>query len=331
MTIKSKALSGSSLMEYALPMAVFFLTGAVALLSGMPDIFQTYFSDSLKGTQSGDSVAVVAYGAVEQLPALYSSPTSLGAPPPSIDGTILGFDLSDYPTDLLSSIETTGGNGTTKILLATLQKYVEEQVAAGKMSVEDSQALIQLSNQGHKMAEIEKLVEDRYANSSGYGEFMKPIAYGGVVYSNPSELLDATLGWVGDDGRADKLVANDEMLDPYADQTNPNVWQIGNETREFAKIYQEAKAAGLLSDPETDLVVTALAKQIALLSGTIQQGPSYVANWEDYANEVPYEDVFSVVVASEITDINSVGICAANNGKDSGAKCKKDKKDKDDD
>ncbi len=332
MTVKLKALSGNSLLEYALPMVAFFLTGTMALLSGMPDLLQAYFTDTVKGNSSSHSVAIAAYGTVGAAAQVLtpSSPTetepetetpNLDEPPLNEEESI-SFDLSDYPTDLLSTIETTGGNGTTTLLLSILERYIEQEVAAGNMTEEDSQILIQLANQGHKMAAVEKIVEDRYANSSSYDEFLQPITYDGVTYPNPSDLVDATLGWVGSEGNPSGLIAYDIILDPNADQTHSGIWEIGGETREFARIYQEAKAAGRLSDPTTDLVVTSLAEQISMLSGTMQQAPNHMYVGI-FPGTVPYEDAFSKVIASEITDINSVGICAADGGEDSGVQCKK--------
>ncbi len=69
--------------------------------------------------------------------------------------------------------------------------------------------------------------------------------------------------------------------------------------------------------------MTALAEQIALLSGTVNDytndmtggsGPAYMAS-------TPYAGSLDSNLVSSVTDLNSVGICATGNGVDTGVQC----------
>ncbi|MEB3287127.1 MAG: hypothetical protein VKJ04_06455 [Vampirovibrionales bacterium] len=83
------------------------------------------------------------------------------------------FDLGNYPADLSQSIETAGANGTTQLLLATLDKVISQAVARGELAPEEANQLKALSQQGHSIGNligtIETIVDSGQNMASGEG------------------------------------------------------------------------------------------------------------------------------------------------------------------
>ncbi len=297
---------GNSLVEYSLPLVIFFMGAAiVATLSDLPQRLQEYLADTMGGEVQGTSLQVspLAHG-------LANNRAAGNIHIRLSDGSIL--TIENHPGDLLRSIETSGANGTTTELAAGFEEIVRQLHEHGEISDAETRMLIELANQGHRMAALEKLVEDAAAAATSGADYRSTlIEYNGQHYT-PRELMKTHLayhnwepGMANDPFFTEKIV----MRNGVEERAYPR-----GETGEFVRLYNEVKNAGMLDNPMINSIVTGFSKQIVILSEQVDTVYSSV-------NDNTALDNLTNEVYSRSTDLNSAGICHTGGGEDSGVNC----------
>ena len=195
------------------------------------------------------------------------------------DGTTLA--LPSYPTNLSATVSTSGANGTTTILANNLQSMATQMLDAGKITQEQYNSLISLANQGHRMALIEKTIED-FATTDPSGQGM---------------LEMASIPFEGKNYHKDDLSAK--------------VGAGGSESALFQQLYQDVANQGLLNDPAVKALISQLTNNITAI-GNAFAGATYMA---DSSREITKD------TASQLTNQDSASICTTGNATDSGVHC----------
>ncbi len=237
------------------------------------------------------------------------------------DGTML--NLGNYPTDLSKAVETTGVNGTTEQLLASLEALAASLAAEGKLTPEQTSAFTKLANLGHDVANIEEITESALAACGTDLNCVQntPIVYNGTTYANVYQFSGNNLGF--DEGYATDCYASATGCVGLETPTAQTILQSGipstgwsGASGNFANEYAALQSSGLLANaPELNSIVTALSSQILLMSdsletktGGLQWGTTTMTTWQS-------------AIAADATDINSAGICASGGGMDTSNVC----------
>ncbi|WP_303674138.1 hypothetical protein [Vampirovibrio chlorellavorus] len=230
------------------------------------------------------------------------SPTGAGLKFVTLKGTVI--TLPSTVNNMEKSIETLGANGTTAVLVKSLEELIKQLVENRELNRTQSQSLIYLANSGHALAKMHKLTEDAIANTSTIEE------YRFVIESIPA-LVDLT-----EEGYHMHNIGcyYPHELDPL--QPNAEL-QLFGVTGDFLRAYQKAVSSGALDDPAVRLVVEALTRKISNLSTVASHTFESLAH-----NEISHSEV-SGFIAENIakTHDSSAQICTTGNGQDSGTQC----------
>ena len=155
---------GSALTEYALPLALMVLVSYPfwqAISQGFGNQLETVFAEnssnaSLATNQGGSSGTIAALSGQTNNnvspSASLNNPASVSPAGPWSD--------TKYPASS-AIIESAGVNGYTEALAAYLYRMSQELLAAGEIDAMQSSAIIDLANQGYRMAAIQKVIEDK--------------------------------------------------------------------------------------------------------------------------------------------------------------------------
>jgi len=329
----SYPVKGQILSEHGLAIALVSIASIGGLL---------YFQDQLQALWSGyDFGSPMAVAAVPSLPGNGSNSGVSGngsngnsnsnnagggsGSPMSIrlaDGTMV--DIGNYPTSLTKAIETSGINGTTEQLLASLEAMAESLAAQGKLTPEQSSAYSRLANLGHEIANVEQVVEETMAqcNSSLSCLQNTQIIYKGQAYPNIYDFQLNKLGY--DEGYATNCSSSPtgcvgrETPSTHLLQQNgiSTIGWVGS-SQDFASEYVAIQSNGMLSSsPELNTIVTSLASQVLLMSDALETS----TNMLRYASGTTYNTVPNLI-AAQMTDIDSAGICLAGGGIDTSNAC----------
>lgn len=204
---------------------------------------------------------------------------------------------SPNSAEIKQMIETAGSNGTTDILASVIERIAAHLAAEEKLSETDAHALLALANQGHRIAGIEKIMEDAVAGSNNDREaFLNtPVVFEGKTYQNAYELVGQKIG------------ASDGFS--------------GADISKFEQLQQAAIAALANLPPVEGVSVQSVVEQLCGDIRTIADGFETVT-WrvtEDASGSLSNLDK---MVASYYTDRNSAGICSTGSGEDSGTQCR---------
>lgn len=241
--------AGQSLTEYGLIMSL------VALLSlgGLIDL--------------GKNVSNLA---THMIPG-YQAPASSGVPPGSNGGVgastggggnggvqgNVSLSLQDYPTELTSSVQTAGVNGTTMQLSSQLKSIAQTLLASGQIPEEDANRLTALANQGLRMAALESQIEAASQKAGSNEAFLNtPIMFEGQAFlvKDAGNLIGfSTTGNPATDLTADAHY----MLSTHTAQP---------ETLAFLNLYNDAAAIPGLQNTETMAIVQKLSAEVSYLS-----------------------------------------------------------------
>lgn len=293
--------TGNALAEYGL-IALLVACGAVVALMTLGNTVNGMFSGMLSRKEPQIIQAVDASGTMAPVPGIANPAAPDLASDPS---PCQAWD----PAGLRNRVLTLGANGTTEYLASQMKAAIQNYVAEGKLSPEQASLLLELSNRGHEMARIEALVEQAYQVANGDKETYKAaiIPYNGKNYSAGELIYMVALGG-----------AYANLPDPL----NPpaNVSQ-GPAMKAFVSLYHQAEASGALNDPEVARAIQGFASQIARIGEVADCTFYFDDSWPspDAFKEEP--DAVNTVMASKITDVNSVGICTTSGNRDSGTQC----------
>lgn len=212
-----------------------------------------------------------------------------------------GLTAQPISTDLKSTIETLGANGTTQYLSDQIAAYAKKFLDEGKIDKQTYDVLVDLANQGHKIGDVQGLIEKAADGSKSAEAFEdKNITWEGQEYSMKD--LGLLIGW------------QSKQPDEISDPTNPP-GGAGDVMQRFIDLLGDAQAAGFKS-PEAEAVITELAGQIIFMGELVENFNCETVNGRANPNE--HDDL----VVSEATHYNSTGICEAGGKKDNGQYCK---------
>jgi hypothetical protein len=216
--------------------------------------------------------------------------------------------------DMGALIETAGSSGTTSLLLATMVNAATAQLSEGKISRAALDSVIDLSNKGHKLANVQAIVEKTYQNCQG--SF--------ACYKNAYEEVDGFT----------HLVMN---LDDMTANTHGYSQGAANMTQEYggrlgaAHLINKPSAHGnwwmkdfltqwevvqgqLGNDPDTKELIDRLSLEIAVVNGTANMAINGWAASNGTAMDVP--DNLNASVAKAVSQYNSRQICTTGKGID---------------
>ncbi len=283
--------------EYALIGAIVLGASCVAL-ANIGDTVSILFNNML-GTKPKQTTEVTA------------PPTGNGQvnPPPQqgagvritlSDGTII--HLPEYPQDLTSLISTAGANGATDVLANTIKVLAQQLLDSGAITKAEFNNLIAMSNQGHRIANVQKAIESVAQNSSSPSEFSSSMfEFDGNTYS-----LDEITALIGfDNDSMDPNAVVDHLTDPTASP----------EISAFQNLFAKALQTGALDDPVLRDVVQTLSEQILSLSDLTNIAAYNIADYSAPPSSMTQN------ITSNLTDQKAAGICGAGAGVDSGVQC----------
>ncbi len=297
--------SGNSLIEYATPLAVFFLAGVIiTVVTGLPERFQGLMAHTMNAGISGSTLEVQPLGNSAGIdvpvptPALQTAALS-GEEPGTAAGNLNYLDLG-------KAIETSGANGTTRMLMNSLISIADQLLDDGEISFEQAFALKKLANQGHTIAGIEAVLEqatDAYRGApADFGTSM--VIYNGRTYT--IEDLGNRIGY------QTGLKSGPFLNDPFnAPLTEPDI----NHLNQFKTLFREAVSSGALNNPETRSIVTYLAEDVLKLAGEVEVHLDRI-----HEGAIPPDSLRQAMI-SDLTHHDSRGICHTGKGKDSGKHC----------
>ncbi|MGE0200739.1 MAG: hypothetical protein AB7P76_07210 [Candidatus Melainabacteria bacterium] len=292
---------GQSSTEYAFALAMVTVVclGALwyfgdELLSGMT---------GMRAQMSGDSSATVAQAPIPTNPV----PVAAGQPvppapaypgAPNLTATLANgqiVSLPGYPDDIEKLVETAGSNGATEALLAQLDSLIAQMKAIEPVDTEQINRLQELSAQGHRIANIEKLLEDSVMASEAYTTSVdKMIPFDGKTYLFTD--LASLIGYA----------AWPDQVGPPLSSQNP--YSTSSELRTFVDLYTEAVNSGTLNDPAVHDIVTDAATKIAIVAETTEH---MVNTMHGQVDEKAYFKEYS---PSTTTYMESRRICEAGGG-----------------
>jgi Flp pilus assembly pilin Flp len=289
--------SGNALTEYGLIAAIVLGASCVALSNlgdNVSDLFKSMLSTKAQESTAGSNPKPTTNEA--GMPPLQAGEIQITLS----DGTTIR--LPDHPQDLTRSVMTAGANGTTHALANTLKAIATQLQEKGAITQAEFNTLIALSNQGHRIADVQKAIEAVAQKSKTPSEFSASLfQFDGNTYT-----LDGITSLIGfDNGSMDPNAVTNPLTDPTACP----------EMSTFQELFKKAQRTGALDDPVLRNVVKTLSVQILSISDLNNIAAYNIADY--YA---PTSSMAGNIV-SNLTDYKAVGICGAGNGVDSGVQC----------
>ncbi len=238
-----------------------------------------------------------------------------------------------------ADVMTTGANGATTMALAQLQTLTQQLQASGELTPDQVNALIALANQGHRIAQIEKMIEDAVSMSANpTAVYTMTFQLDGKMYTG-RQMIDM-LGFENQNQYVN-LLTDVELLET----TSKGAIAMA-ETGSFINLYQAALQSGAMDDPAIAGTVKELSMQVTFLSQLTKEAYLYRADHlkreglhvgqaavEELhrlngdladmfaANQGMSSGGLSGGTISGTTHGNSGQICGAGNGQDSGTAC----------
>jgi Flp pilus assembly pilin Flp len=228
-----------------------------------------------------------------------TAPVLPSPPPPAVAGDVLvklsnGTTLNlNVPTNITKSVQTVGANGTLVLLGSSIQSMAEQMLASGEIDEKQASTLMQLANQAHHMAEIQKTLED---TSAKYGSDVNafkntPVTIDGKQYANAYEAAQS-IGY---------------------DDANKR----GEELGEFWNLYTSATSATYMWPPELKSVLEYHAQTINNISDSMR-----VSMRDILVYNAGSPDTIGNMMVDQITNKKAASICEMDNGnQDSGVHC----------
>lgn len=299
--------SGQSLAEYGIILSLV----AIAGIGGLA-LFGGSILDGLRGMGPEQTATASAVSQGADPPGLNSTAsTAVQSQPPSeatgqtgnitlSNGKVVSFNSI---TDMVTSVTTAGANGTTTQLAGSLESLAQALLSAGEITEAEASGLKDLANIGHRMAGMQKVIEESLSLAETGNEFYTmDVAWEGKTIAMSSLSGQMDFEQVTGDWRVD--ISNPDSL-PGA----------GPEMQKFLKTYQQIESSGLMQDPAVFAQVNDLAAKIVSLAETTEHAVSIT----DTKNTSPTG--ISDIIVSKTTDIYSAEICTTGGNRDSGQKC----------
>ncbi len=228
----------------------------------------------------------------------------------SATGKIPVLSLSEQALleeSLTSKLQTTGANGSTEVLAKQLAAAAAKLLKDGKIDQSQYDILMKLSNQGHKMAQVQGMIADAMKYANGDVNLFNGLKFtlDGQSYTAPQ--LAKMIGFNGP-SPADFGAAN--IL------CSPTGGTTGSEVSNFLSLYNQALSSGALSDPLAKSTVDSASTQIASLGELTEDVVWNVQNGMSM-------DTASIttLTSTSTTTMNASKICTAGQFVDNGALC----------
>ncbi|MEB3285862.1 MAG: hypothetical protein VKJ04_00010 [Vampirovibrionales bacterium] len=305
MNFSSKSAKGSVSAEYVLIgalVAVVSIAGCFAMANGMDGITSFLFGNMDEHNKA--SVVAATTPVAMPNPATGSASTSPGTGGAAVDTTNnggagpVGITLNDGTmlnlttvTDIKSSIETAGANGTTSLLASSMEQLTKQLLEQGKITPEEGNALYSLANQGHRIASVQAAIEA-----------VLPEIKDGNDYESVKVEFD------GNSVNFSRMIDIIGVKDPHDGGD-------GQELEALRSLQAKAQSSGAMSDPAVAAVVNSLVQQIYDIGDSIENIAYGVRKSEMEGTELIPK------VASAQTHKSAGGICKAGKGTDTGIQC----------
>ncbi|MGE0199574.1 MAG: hypothetical protein AB7P76_01255 [Candidatus Melainabacteria bacterium] len=211
------------------------------------------------------------------------------------------ISLQGVPTDLQKLVETAGVNGSSAIALAQLDELIAQLQASNEADTNTLNQLKALSNHGHRIANVESLLEvgmSQISNSSQLTGYQA--SFEGRTY-NLSELSNL-IGY--------EIVVTATMKD------TGSLYGANAIQKDFVSTYNTLKTTSpLMKNASINAVVTKLVDDINILAETSEHVVSMTENGEVTPGQ------YVQTAASEQTLVRTISICDIGNGNDNGLVC----------
>jgi len=220
-------------------------------------------------------------------------------------GTTITVDAA-LENNLGKIVLTSGANGATKLMADQITAMAEQLKASGEITATQYNALIELANQGHNLANIEQQFETIVATSpSGSVVSDRVLATPSLLEGDPNaKFVYYTIGYSG--SSSDNPLTIPDPLD-----TSHAVWT----TQRFLMAYDTAVSSGALNDPSVKSVIDALSSNIGYLSSLVGATTGQITFDQISPNQQ------TATMAAQLTHEDSGGICKVGSGTDSGLHC----------
>jgi Flp pilus assembly pilin Flp len=235
--------SGHTLSELGLLLAAIGIV-LIGSLSLMGDNVSTMLTNIAGKDGMGDGTTSIL-APVSVASAAEADPDQAGrvASPLSEAGLLTEQIMGQYPTDLGKEVMTTGANGTTAKLLATMDAVIQRALEQGTITQDEANRLQALSNKGHEIAEVEAFLENMAKTNPS--AMTRPFTYNGVSYPN-AQALATQIGF-----------------DPNSRREQPM-------SQQFFNLYMEAVNTGALNDPTLHATIDVLVNQITNVANGVE-------------------------------------------------------------
>lgn len=271
--------AGNSLIEYTLPLTVFLVTGAIiAVIGNVPERMADYFSETLNGSVDGQSIRVEALGT---LPPGTVRPSAV----PALETASGLYSPATSASRNGEAIETAGSNGTEQAL-AIMDQTFNSLLQAGELTPEEESLLTALSNKGHEIATLQRLIEAQAADfraENGVGFGQNQLTFNGQT----------------------------QDLQTWADDMS-----YGSTHQGFLSLYQKVRQSDVMArNPDARAVVEQAATQIETIKRDFEHMVDQAALYDAEVVKVSNKE------SSQRTDQESETVCKTGGGQDSGTRC----------
>jgi hypothetical protein len=232
-------------------------------------------------------------------------------------GSNIDLHSLDYATNVSNSIETSGANGTTDLLLSKFDIAIRDLLAEGAINEAEASSLRELSNLGHQMGDIESLLEQQFE----------------INGHNPNAFKNTEFTYNGNKYQFSQLVAQIQLVPTGNGGFGPGISQsvmakFMAKQKTSVDSLQNERARSILGSLSTAIMTVADATEGAANDTRTGFTTTEFRNLlSRYAEDVdPSKGKYPPVsnLASSITHGSSASICSLGNGaNDNSKKCTK--------
>jgi hypothetical protein len=295
---------GNSVVEYSL-IAIFLLLVCGVALQTINKNFSSAMANVKQDMQYHTQSASAALIAEQAASAAAAAATQGMGQQPGLNDT----EKSLLQQSLADKIQTTGANGATELLANQMAASAAELLAQGKIDQSQYDILLQLSNQGHKIAEIQGLIASAVNAANGDVSTFNNIT---LLFQGQTYTAAQLAGMIGVNGPMPEDFASTNILSLSPTDTNTEP-----ELANFLSLYNQALNSGALADPTALATVNSASAQIASLGEVVENSAHFFSTGEailDASN-------MSVVQAQQASQMSSSAICKAGDFDDNGVLC----------
>jgi hypothetical protein len=286
-----------------------FFTHVQQVLMGQPDTDKTESTPSVTQPPTGLPAGTASQNRVDQAIATYA---------PKIDPSTLPAlhaAMNHYlqTSDMEQLIETAGSSGTTNLLLETLVNAGKAKLAEGKITQATLDSIIDLSNKGHRLADVQRIVEQTYQKCNGQfacykNEYVEYEGFNHLVMN----LDDMTANTHGYTQQATNMTQEyggrlgaAHLIDKPGAHGN---WWMKDFLTQWETVQTE-----LQNDSATKALIDRLSLEVAVVNGTANVA---INSWVSSEGSVDTSAGYNAMVAKAVSQYNARQTCATGNGKD---------------